>query len=210
MKRRLTALALVLLATACSREGELTQGGIYITRSSCPQVGIPAGTGDITLFNPSNRTDADALDVSAAITNVRASCDETGTFIVSTVSFDVVGTRREVSQQRTVVLPYYTVAMQGGTQVVAKRLGNVALNFQPGSQRAQTSGQATIQVHRGAATLPEDVRRELTRERKSTDADAAIDPLANPTIRDAVAKATFEHLVGFQLTQEQLRYNATR
>ena len=99
---------------------------------------------------------------------------------------------------------------QGGTQVVAKRLGNVALNFLPGSQRAQTSGQATIQVHRGAATLPEDVRRELTRERKSTDADAAIDPLANPTIRDAVAKATFEHLVGFQLTQEQLRYNATR
>ena len=31
-----------------------------------------------------------------------------------------------------------------------------------------------------------------------------------PTIRDAVARATFEHLVGFQLTQEQLRYNATR
>ena len=210
MKRRLTALALVLLATACSREGELTQGGIYITRSSCPQVGVPAATGDITLFNPANRADADAIDVSAAITNVRSSCDETGANIISTVSFDVVGTRREVSDQRTVVLPYFTVAMQGGTQVVAKRVGNVALNFAAGSQRAQTIGQATIQVSRAAATLPEDVRRELTRERKASDADAAIDPLSNPTVRDAVARASFEHLVVFQLTQQQLQYNATR
>ena len=66
VKRRLTALALVLLATACSKEGEITQGGIYVTRSACPQVGIPAATGDITLFNPANRTDAAALDVSLA------------------------------------------------------------------------------------------------------------------------------------------------
>ena len=42
------------------------------------------------------------------------------------------------------------------------------------------------------------------------DADAAIDPLSDPKIRDAVARATFEHLVGFQLSQDQLRYNATR
>ena len=34
--------------------------------------------------------------------------------------------------------------------------------------------------------------------------------VSNPTIRDAVARATFEHLVGFQLTDVQLRYNATR
>ena len=210
MKRRLTALAMVLLATACSREGEITQGGIYITRSACPQVGIPAATGDITLFNPTNRTDAAAIDVSAAMTNVRSTCDETGANIVSTISFDVVATRRDAGEARSVVLPYFTVAMQGGTQVVAKRIGNVGLNFAAGSQRAQTSGQATIQVSRAAATLPEEVRKELTRERKANDPDAAIDPLSNPTIRDAVARATFEHLVGFQLTDAQLRYNATR
>ena len=210
MKRRLTALALVLLATACSREGEITQGGIYITRSACPQVGVPAATGDITLFDPSNRTDSAAIDVSATITNVRASCDETGANIVSTISFDVVATRRDIAEQRSVVLPYFTVAMQGGSQVVAKRIGNVGLNFAAGSQRAQTSGQATVQISRAAATLPEDVRRELTRERKADDPDAAIDPLSNPTVREAVARATFEHLVGFQLTQQQLQYNATR
>lgn len=210
VKRRLTALALVLLATACSREGEITQGGIYITRSACPQVGVPAATGDITLFNPANRTDAGAIDVSAAITNVRSTCDETGSNIVSTVSFDVVATRRDVAEARQVVLPYFTVAMQGGTTVVAKRVGNVGLNFAAGSQRAQTSGQATIQVSRAAATLSEDVRRELTRERKADDPDAAVDPLSKPEVRDAVARASFEHLIGFQLTDEQLRYNATR
>ena len=210
MKRRLTALALVFLATACSREGQLTPGGIYITRSVCPQVGVPAATGDITLFSPPNRTDAAALDVSAAITNVRASCNDTGANVVSTVSFDVVATRRDAAEARTVVLPYFSVAMQGGTDVVAKRLGNIGLNFAAGSIRAQTAGQATVQVSRAAATLPADVRKELTRERKANDPDAAVDPLSRPEIRDAVARATFEHLVGFQLTQEQLRYNATR
>ena len=210
MKRRLSALALVLLATACSREGEITQSGVYVTRSACPQVAIPAATGDITLFNPTNRTDAAAIDVSAAITNLRSTCDETGANVVSVATFDVVATRRDVAEARTVVLPYFTVAMQGGSQVVAKRLGNVGLNFAAGSARAQTSAQATIQVSRSVATLPEDVRRELTRQRKPNDPDAAIDPLANPKVRDAVQRATFEHLVGFQLTQDQLRYNATR
>jgi len=210
VKRRLAALALVLLAAGCSREGQMTSQGIYITRSVCPQVGIPAATGDITLFSPPNRTDAAALDVSAAITNVRSTCNDTGANVISTVTFDVVATRRDAAEARSVVLPYFSVAMQGGTDVVAKRLGNIGLNFPAGSIRAQTSGQATVQVSRAAATLPADIRKELTRERKANDPDAAVDPLSKPDIRDAVAKATFEHLIGFQLTQDQLRYNATR
>ena len=210
MTLRFTALALVFLATACSRNGEIGDGGIYITRSACPQVGIPAATGDITLFSPANRIDAAALDVSAAITNVRSTCDESGANVVSVATFDVVATRRDAGPARTVVLPYFSIAMQAGTQVVAKRLGNIGLNFAAGSQRAQTSGQATIRVSRSVATLPEEVRKELTRKRKPTDVDASVDPLSEPKIREAVARATFEHLVGFQLTQEQLRYNATR
>ena len=210
MKRRLTALALVLLAAACSREGQLTERGIYVTRSICPQVGIPAATGDITLFNPANRTDAAALDVTATITNLRTTCDDTGANVVSTVTFDVLATRRDAGEARSVVLPYFTVAMQGGEQVVAKKVGNIGLNFAAGNTRAQTSGQATIQVSRAVATLPADVRKELTKERKASDPNAAIDPLSDPKIRDAVARATFEHLIGFQLTQELLRYNATR
>lgn len=212
MTPRLTLIAMALIATtaACSRNGQIGNGGVYVTRSVCPQVGIPAATGDITLFNPTNRTDAGAMDVTATITNVRATCDDSGATIISTATFDVEATRRDASVERTVVLPYFDVAMQGGSTVVAKRIGQVALTFPAGVTRAQSSGQGTIRVERSVVTLPDDIRRQLTKERRPGDVDAAIDPLSKPEIRDAVAKATFEHLIGFQLTQDQLRYNATR
>ncbi|MDQ3143873.1 MAG: hypothetical protein M3Q57_03210, partial [Pseudomonadota bacterium] len=106
--------------------------------------------------------------------------------------------------------PYYDVAMQAGAQVIAKRVGQVAVNFPAGSQRGAGRAQATISVSRAATILPENVRAALTRERKVGDTNAAIDPLSDPAIRAAVARATFEHLIGFQLTQAQLQYNATR
>jgi hypothetical protein len=205
----LLAVAALATLSACNKEGSIEQGGIYITRSTCPQVGIPAATGDITLFSPAGRTDSAAIDVVATITNLRATCTEDAAHVVSTATFDVVATRRDASQARQVTLPYYNVIAQGGSEIVAKKIGYVALNFPAGSVRAQTNAQATGRVARGAVVLPEDVRRELTRDRKVGDADAAIDPLTDPKIRDAVAKATFEQLIGFQLTQEQLRYNAT-
>ena len=65
-------------------------------------------------------------------------------------------------------------------------------------------------MSRASVTLPPEIQRELTRQRKPGDADAAVDPLSDPTVRAAVARASYEHLVGFQLTTEQLRYNATR
>jgi hypothetical protein len=34
--------------------------------------------------------------------------------------------------------------------------------------------------------------------------------MADPAVQKAVANATFEQLVGFELTQDQLKYNATR
>jgi hypothetical protein len=70
--------------------------------------------------------------------------------------------------------------------------------------------QATVRVNRASATLPENVRQVLVRPRKAGDPDAAVDPLSDPKIRLAVDSATFEHLIGFQMSQDQLRYNATR
>nr|WP_237219689.1 hypothetical protein [Sphingomonas arenae] len=203
-------MTIALLLTGCSRQGEITAGGVYVKRTGCPQVAIPAATGDITLFDPVNFRTAAAIDVSAAITNVRSNCTEEGAYLVSTASYDVVATRRDPTQARQVVLPIFSVATQGGTNVVAKRVGAVAVDFAAGSVRGQGRGQSVIRVARSAAALPADVQRELTRERRPGDADAAIDPLSDPKIRDAVATATFEHLLGFQLTQDQLRYNATR
>jgi hypothetical protein len=108
------------------------------------------------------------------------------------------------------VLPYFDVALQAGTNVVAKRIGQAVVNFAPGDIHSYTRVQAMVRVNRGAATLPKNVRDILTRPRKAGEAEAAIDPLADPAIRTAVANATFEHLVGFQLTQDQIKYNATR
>ncbi len=203
--------ALVSLALlGCAKEGDITTGGILATRSACPTVAIPAPTGDITLFNPETSRDASAIDVVAYLTNVTSTCNETGEYIVSNVTFDVHAQRRDTSGARQVVLPYFAVVVQGSDNVVSKSVGRVALNFADGEIRASTTGSATSQVLRAAATLPEDIRREITREREPGDVDAALDPMADPKVRAAVQRASFELLVGFQLTEEQLRYNATR
>lgn len=213
MKLRLAALVALTLLSACRRPGDITTdngGGVYAVRSVCPIAGIPAGTGDITLFNPAGSTDSRAIDVTASISQLRATCNDQGTDVISTVTFTVTALRRDAGEARQVVLPYFDVALRGGSTIAAKQLGAVGLNFPAGSQHATTRAQATIRVNRFAATLPQNVRQILTRPRKAGQADAAIDPMADPAVRTAVAQATFEHLVGFQLTQDQLKYNATR
>ena len=40
--------------------------------------------------------------------------------------------------------------------------------------------------------------------------EAAVDPLTEPDVREALARASFELLIGFQLTEDQLAYNARR
>jgi hypothetical protein len=213
VKLRLAALAAVTLLSACRHAGDITAengGGIYAVRSACPIAGVPAGTGDITLFNPEGSTDSRAIDVTAAITDLRATCQDAGNNVVSTATFTVVALRRDAGPARQVVLPYFDVALQGGANVVAKRVGQAVVNFAPGDIHGWVRVQATVRVNRGVATLPANVRQILTRPRKAGEAEAAIDPLADPAVRTAVANATFEHLVGFQLTQDQIKYNATR
>ena len=198
------------LAACASNEGQIREGGIIAARSVCPQLGIPAGTGSVTLFDPADSRNASAIDVTATMTNLRPQCFEDEASVVSTATFDVVAIRRDAGAARRVTLPIFNVAMRGGQQIVAKRVGVVSLDFAAGAIRATNRGQATIRVDRGAVVLPEEVREELTRRRRPGEIDAAIDPLSQPEVRQAVANATFEQLVGFQLTTEQLRYNATR
>jgi hypothetical protein len=209
-KAALAALITLSLAACSSRNGQITETGIIATRTACPAVAIPAATGDITLFNPEGSRDASAIDVVANITNLRSTCDESGANIVTTVTFDVQAQRHDGRGAREVVLPYFAVAMQGGTTVQSKSVSRVGLRFADGELRASTRASASGTVSRAAVTLPEDIRRQITRERKPGDPSAAIDPMADPTVREAVRKASFEVLVGFQLTQEQLAYNATR
>ncbi|HET9812342.1 MAG TPA: hypothetical protein VFP57_01615 [Sphingomicrobium sp.] len=210
MKLRLAALLVLTLPGACVHKGDVLEGGVYAVRSACPIPGVPAGTGDITLFNPPNSTDSRAIDVTAAISDVRATCQDAGNDVVSTATFTIVALRRDAGPARQVVVPYFNVALQGSGKVAAKRVGQAALNFAAGDVHAWAQVQATVRVNRGAATLPANVREILTRRRKAGEAEAAVDPMSDPAVRAAVANATFEHLVGFELTTDQLRYNATR
>jgi hypothetical protein len=213
LKLRIAALAAIIMLSACRHAGDLTSengGGIYAVRSSCPMIGVPAGTGDITLFNPPESRDSRAIDVSATITDVRAKCVDVGNDVVSTATFNVVALRREPGPARQVTLPYFDTAVQGGSRVVAKRIGQIVLNFPAGGLHASAQVQATVRVNRSVATLPANVAQILTRPRKAGQADAAVDPLSDPGVRSAVADATFEHLIGFEMSADQLKYNATR
>ncbi|KQT32849.1 hypothetical protein ASG29_07345 [Sphingomonas sp. Leaf412] len=205
---------MLLLAgvAGCAKTGDIdvSQGvGITAVRSACPVVGVPAGTGDVTLFDGASR-DARAIDTTATISNVRSECSESGDDVVTRVTFDVRARRTATGPAREVVLPYFVAITRGGGQVAAKRVGQVALRFEAGQPIATSSAEATSVVSRALATLPQDVREKLTRRRKAGDQDAAVDPLATPEVRAAVLAASFEALVGFQLTQDQLKYNATR
>ncbi len=213
MKLRLAVIAAVVVLSACRHTGDVTAengGGIYSVRSACPIAGIPAGTGDITLFNPTGSTDARAIDVSAAISQVRTSCQDVGNDVVSTATFTITALRRDAGPARQVLLPYYDVALRGGKEIAAKQIGQAAVQFNAGDIHGWTQVRTSVRINRAAATLPANVQAILTRPRKAGDADAAVDPMTDPGVRAAVADATFEHLVGFQLSQDQLKYNATR
>jgi hypothetical protein len=213
LRNALLVVSAAAVLAGCQKAGDIVieQGvGITALRSVCPAVGVPDFTGDVTLFTPADARTLDALDVTASLTNVRSECNDTGEQVYATATFDVLAQRRDVRGARTVELPYFSTVVRGGTAVIAKRVGTVTLQFADGQERAQARGTAGAYISRAAATLPEDVRQRITARRRAGDEEAAVDPLNDPEVRAALASASFELLVGFQLTEDQLAYNATR
>ena len=216
MKFAAKVLSVVIVTAAlagCAKDGELdiSSGvGVNVTRSGCPTVAVPDGTGDVTLFNPASSQDANAIDVVASITNIRPNCNDGGEKIFSQASFDVQARRNDARGSRTVTMPYFTTVVQGGSAVVAKRVGQVTLQFADGQQRASTTAQAASYIDKASASLPAEIVQKITKKRKPGDPDAALDPMADPEVRAAVVRSSFEMLIGFQLTEDQLRYNVTR
>ncbi len=202
-----------LLVGGCARNNEIDVSsgvGITATRSLCPAVGVPTHTGDVTLFDPATSREAAAIDVVATITNVATVCNDVEARVYVGATFAVQATRRDAGPAREVQLPYFSTIVQGGTAVVAKDTNMVTLRFAAGATRAEASGTAGAYVDRSALELPDDIRRRITARRRAGDQDAAVDPLSEPDVRAAVTRATYELLVGFQLTQDQLQYNVTR
>lgn len=208
-----TAAVMAAALAGCRGTGDIVvdEGvGITALRDACPAVGVPDYTGDMTLFHTPGSTTADNIDVIATMTNVRSQCVEQGDKVATTVTFDVLARRNDLGPARQVTLPYFVTVLRGGTAVISKRVGSVAVNFAAGELRAQASGQGSSTIDKAEASLPPEIREKLTRKRRAGDADAAVDPLSQPDVKAAVARASFELLVGFQLDQTQLTYNATR
>jgi hypothetical protein len=214
--RLLAAAAIPAALAGCTSLGEIVVDesvGITAVRGACPAVGIPDYTGDVTLFRTPGDVTAANIDVVAAMTNVRSQCNDSsdgGARVFATASFDVLARRTDTQGARQVQIPYFVTVLRGGSAVVSKRVGTVTLNFADGQERAQASAQGSAYIDRAEATLPADIRERITRRRKAGEEDAAVDPLSEPDVRAAVQRATFELLVGFQLDQTQLAYNATR
>ena len=212
MQLKTKAIVLAMLSLGACRSGmDFDEtGGVKIARSSCPAVAVPTHTGDVTLFNPPADRTTSALDLTATITNVRTTCTEVGDRIQVVASFDVVARRAAAGPARQVTLPWFASVLRAGTTIESKQAGTVTLNFADNDTRGSAHASATGSVSRAAATLPPEIMQRITRKRKVGDSDAAVDPLTEPTVREAVARANFEMLVGFQLSEEQLAYNATR
>ena len=206
---RLRPLAFVLVA-ALGLAG-CQKNLLLVRRSACPAVAIPDYAGDITQFVPGDTsTDARAVDLTATITDLRGACNDATDTLATAVTFRVLARRTSTAGPRTVTLPYFASVVQGGNLLVSKQLGQVTLNFADGQARAEATGGASARVARSAAALPAEVQARITRKRKATDLDAATDPLSDPEVRAAVRAASFEVLIGFQLSDDALAYNVSK
>lgn len=207
----LSVSALAILLAGCGDRNKLDETlGLAVVRSTCPAVAVAAYTGDVSIFSPVESQDARALDVMASMTNLRTACDETGDVVHATVTFDVEARRAGARGAREVVLPYFATVMRAGTRIMSKSQGRVLVRFADGETRARASATATADVQKSLAALPAIVQERLRKKRKVGDVDASVDPLADPKVKSAISEANFELIVGFQLTEAQLAYNATR
>ena len=169
--------------------------------------------GQATLFREGAvilERDSRDIDLTASITNLRSTCADGAGEVAASISFDVLAIRTDASAARTVDLPIFLAVVRGGDQLVTKELTAVRLEFPAGQARAATRGGARALIAGSAAGLPVEVARKIQRERRPGEIDAAVDPLSEPGVREAVRRASFEVLVGFQLSTEALAYNALR
>lgn len=202
---RLAAVGLLLAGAlaGCQRNP------LVVKRSACPAVAVPAYAGDTTLFRGPG-SDASDLDVVATITNLRDACTETPEQFVTAVSYQVVARRSAAGPARRVELPLFVAVVQAGNIVDAKQTTRIVIDFADGATRAVASGTATAAVSRRAAAVPDEILRRINRQRRPGELDAATDPMADPEVRSALRAASFEVLVGFQLSDASLAYNIAK
>lgn len=201
---------IALLALAATALAGCQRNPLVVQRSICPAVAVPTYAGDTTLFAPGTAPDSANIDVVATITNVRETCSESADTLVSTITYDIVARRTSTAGARTLTLPVFASMVQGGNLLVSKQISAVSVEFADGQARAVGRGGARGNVARSATTLPSAIQAKINRKRKAGDIDAATDPLGEPEVRAALRAASFEVLIGFQLSEAALAYNVTK
>lgn len=201
---------LLLVAVAALALAGCNSNPLLVKRSPCPAVAVPVYANTLTLFRPDTAPDAENVDLTATITNLRTNCVEDAAVISGTAQYDVIARRTDATEARQVALPVFASVVQGGNLIVSKQIGSVTLDFAAGQARAQTRSSLSARVDRNEATLPEEITQIINRKRRAGDPDAAVDPLADPKVRAAMRAARFELLIGFQLSDAQLAYNVTK
>lgn len=202
-------LAIFVLASGLAVAG-CQKNPLLVKRSVCAAVAIPTYTGDLTLFRPGTTQDAGNVDLVATMTNVRETCGDATATLTNAVTYDVLARRSDTAGARTIKVPVFATVVQGGNLIVSKQLGAVTISFADGQARAVGHGGANATVARSATQLPTDIQAKLDKKRKAGDIDAATDPMSDPQVRAAVRAASFELLIGFQLSEAGLAYNVTK
>lgn len=194
-------LVAALTVSGCSRNP------LEVKRSPCPAVAVPNHLGTVTQFDPADSRDASARALTAQISNLKGHCHEGEEGLTSDVRYTVTAQRRGAGAAQNVRLPIFVALVQGGNTLVSKEMTAIELHFPAGKLTAEAQGSAQAMVHRSATSLLPETEAAITRKRRADEADALVDPLADPKVQAAVRAATFEVLVGFQLDDGSVSYN---
>ncbi len=109
---------------------------------------------------------------------------------------------------RRVTLPVFATVVQGGNLVLSKEIGSVDLNFADGQARAVGRGGVRTSVARAAShAAADEIQAKVNRKRKADRSRCRHRSAADPLVRAALRAASFEVLIGFQLTKPGLAYN---
>lgn len=119
--RFLSSILLALTLAACATNP------LEVTVSRCPAVAIVGDTGTLTRFDGDGRATENVL-FTASISDVEVNCNE-GDSVASVISFYIGAQSEGRITNETITLPYFVAVLKDNSEVVTKRIFDVALRF---------------------------------------------------------------------------------
>jgi hypothetical protein len=188
MKALLPAFAALLALAGCA------SNPLIVRRTSCPAVAVVKNASTMTRFSTQGRYDAQDVQLTAMISNIQPSCVERRDGAVTAVRFEILAARRAAAGVQEVQLPYFIMLVKDGQTILAKQIYGTSVRFEENGSNAAVL--QTVSVISPLVPLPERPKRSKEEE---------YDEFAPPP-----KPATYEVLIGFQLTDAEAAYNVGR